>query len=121
MNIIPFASESLTMSSVELLEMVNAARKQFGETDVRRNDFAARCRDELDGEHYETFVVKNPNGTESEAVRMTRDQCMYVLMRESKAVRRAVASRLKQLKRRRYRKPFRMHCALLPTWQNRNF
>ncbi|THF55900.1 phage antirepressor KilAC domain-containing protein [Pseudothauera rhizosphaerae] len=95
--LIPTAGDGLTMSSIDLLEMVNAARKQFGETEVRRNDFVARCKDELDGEYYETFVVKNPNGTESEAIKMTRDQCMYVLMRESKAVRRSVTNRLKAL------------------------
>lgn len=84
-----------TMSSVDLLALVNTARQQHGEAEVRRNDFVARCKDELEGEHYETFVVKNPNGTESEGISMTRDQCMYVLMRESKSVRRAVTERLK--------------------------
>lgn len=88
---------ALTMSSTDLLGMVNAARRKFGEAEVRRNDFVARCKDELEGEHYETFVVTNPNGTESEGVNMTRDQCMYVLMRESKAVRRSVAERLKAI------------------------
>ena len=83
-----------TMSSIELLELVNQARAEFGESEVRRNDFTARCRDELEGEHYETFVVQNPNGTESDALQMSRDQCLYVLMRESKAVRRAVTVKL---------------------------
>ena len=83
-----------TMTSIELLDLVNQARAEFGETEVRRNDFTARCRDELDGEHYETFVVENANGTESVGIKMSRDQCMYVLMRESKAVRRAVAAKL---------------------------
>lgn len=83
-----------TMSSIELLELVNQARAEFGESEVRRNDFTARCRDELEGEHYETFVVQNPNGTESDAIQMSRDQCLYVLMRESKAVRRAVTVKL---------------------------
>ncbi len=83
-----------TMDSIELLDLVNAARAEFSEPQVRRNDFTARCLDELKGDHYETFVVHNGNGTQSEAVRMTRDQCMYVLMRESKAVRRRVVSRL---------------------------
>ncbi len=67
--------------------------------DVGRKGIPLRVygRDELDGDHYETFVVKNPNGTESQAIKMTRDQCMYVLMRESKAVRRAVTNRLNVL------------------------
>lgn len=86
-----------TMSSIDLLEMVNAARLFYGEGEIRRNDFTARCRDELDGEYYETFVVKNPHGPASEIIRMTRDQCMYVLMRESKAVRRTVTAELNKL------------------------
>jgi phage antirepressor YoqD-like protein len=85
-----------TMSSIELLELVNQARAEFGESEVRRNDFTARCRDELEGEYYETFVVSNPRGPASEALKMTRDQCMYVLMRESKAVRRAVTVKLNE-------------------------
>ena len=70
--------------------MVNEARIEFGEPEIRRNDFTARCKDELDGDHYESFVVENPNGTSSEVLEMTRDQCAWVLMRESKAVRRKV-------------------------------
>ena len=55
---------------------------------------SARVRACEAGEHYETFVVQNPNGTESDALQMSRDQCLYVLMRESKAVRRAVTVKL---------------------------
>ena len=51
-----------TMSSRELLELVNTARQTFGETQVRLNDFNNRVMDELDGEHYEIFVVTNTNG-----------------------------------------------------------
>jgi len=85
---------AVTMTSIELLDLVNEARTEFGEGDVRRNDFTARCRDELAGDHYETFVVQNLNKTESVELRMTRDQCMWVLMRESKAVRRRVTAKL---------------------------
>ncbi|PHN66472.1 hypothetical protein AO268_22435 [Pseudomonas sp. ICMP 8385] len=91
--------DAVTMTSIELLELVNEARSEFGEGEVRRNDFTARCRDELVGEHYETFVVQNLNKTESVELRMTRDQCMWVLMRESKAVRRRVTTKLNNLER----------------------
>ncbi|MDR5800596.1 phage antirepressor KilAC domain-containing protein [Caballeronia sp. LZ001] len=83
-----------TMSSLELLDLVNAARIDAGEAAVRRNDFHARVRHELEDEHYETFVVTNGNGTQTDAMRLSRDQCMYVLMRESKVVRRVVTARL---------------------------
>lgn len=89
--------QPVTMTSIELLEVVNQARALHGEGEIRRNDFTARCKDELDGEYYETFVVKNPRGPASEVIRMTRDQCMYVLMRESKVVRRTATAQLNKL------------------------
>ncbi|UFQ02234.1 phage antirepressor protein [Pseudomonas fitomaticsae] len=85
------------MSSFDLLDLVNAARKEFGESEVRRNDFTARCRDELDGEYYETFVVRNQRGPASEALMLTRDHCLLISMRESKAVRRSVVSKINAL------------------------
>lgn len=85
------------MSSFDLLELVNSARAEFGESEVRRNDFAARCRDELDGEYYETFVVRNQRGPASEGLMLTKDQCLLVSMRESKAVRRSVVAKINSL------------------------
>ena len=63
-----------TMTSLELLDLINQERVDAGESEVRRADFVSRCKDELDGEYYETFVVKNSHGPESDALRMTRDQ-----------------------------------------------
>ncbi|WP_250533495.1 hypothetical protein [Caballeronia sp. AZ10_KS36] len=94
--LISTTSNSSSISTIELLEMVNEARRDFGESEVRRNDFTARCKDELDGEYYESFVVSNPRGPASEALRISRDQCMYVLMRESKSVRRKVTAKLNE-------------------------
>lgn len=90
-------ANAVSMTSLELLELVNGERMAFGETEVRHNDFVARCRDELEGEHYEIFVVQNLNKTTTEAIRMNADQCKLVAMRESKGVRRAVLARLNQL------------------------
>ncbi|MCE1117452.1 phage antirepressor [Pseudomonas sp. NMI795_08] len=86
-----------TMDTTELLALVNESRAAFGEGSVRHNDFVARCKDELDGEHYETFVVQNLNNTQSEGLRLTADQCKLVAMRESKGVRRRVLARLNEL------------------------
>ena len=36
----------MTMNSNDLLEVVNAARVKAGESEVRRNDFTARCQRE---------------------------------------------------------------------------
>lgn len=95
MNLI--TSSAPTRDTNDLLDLVNDARAEFGEPAVRRNDFVARCKDELDGEHYETFVVQNLNNTQSEELRLTRDQCKLVAMRESKGVRRRVLARLNEL------------------------
>ena len=89
--------QALTMSSIELLALVNQSRANHGETIVRHNDFLARCKDELDGEPYETFVKSAKGRTPAfEAIRMTIDQCRLVGMRESKGVRRWVLERLKE-------------------------
>ena len=85
---------SPTMTSLDLLDLINAKRVEFGESPVRRNDFLARVIDELDGEHYESFVVTNPNGTTTDVLKLSADQCALVAMRESKGVRRAVRDQL---------------------------
>lgn len=91
-------SATLTVSSVELLDFVNTARFEFNEASVRHNDFLSRCKSELEGEPYETFV-KSAKGRipAFEAIRMTADQAKLVAMRESKGVRRRVLARLKEL------------------------
>ena len=95
-----------TMTSTNLLEFVNEARAEFGESHVRHNDFVTRCKDELDGEPYETFVEPSQITATGripafEAIRMTPDQCKLVAMRESKGVRRRVLARLNALEAER--------------------
>lgn len=87
-----------TIDSIQLLSIINTARVSHGESTVRLNDFVSRAIDELEGEHYETFVVQNSNKTTSKALRLNQDQCMLIAMRESKMVRRAVLAKLKELK-----------------------
>lgn len=91
------SANAVSMSSADLLELVNDARADAGEPKIRANVFADRIKDELDGEHYKSFVVQNLNGTQSEVFELTRDQCALVSMRESKAVRRKVLSKLNAL------------------------
>ena len=90
-------SEVKTMSSKDLLELINQIRQNFGESPVRLNDFNNRIVDELDGQHYEIFVVQNSNNTQSTYFNLTIEQCTLVGMRESKGVRRSVLEKLKQL------------------------
>lgn len=86
-----------TITSLELLEAINAARAEHDQSAIRRNDFHARVADELDGEFYETFVIPAgpTGGRPSQGLYLTTDQCMLVSMRESKAVRRSVLAKLK--------------------------
>ena len=83
-----------TMPSTELLALINSARAEAGEPEIRRNKFAEKIESELEGEHYTKRVVANTNGTESFIYDLTRDQCALVSMRESKAVRRQVLAKL---------------------------
>jgi phage antirepressor YoqD-like protein len=90
------SGQPATMSSNDLIDIINKSRLDNGEKTIRRNDFTSRIRDELEGDHYETIVVENPNGTTSDVLLLTRDQCMYVSMRESKSVRRHVTKMLNE-------------------------
>lgn len=90
-------NEQKTMTSIELLNIVNESREASSQNKIRANDFNARIADELEGEHYESFVVENSNKTKTNAFKLTFDQCMLVGMRESKVVRRSVLSKIKEL------------------------
>lgn len=97
MNLVSKESNE-TISSLDFYVIVNQAREFMGEAKVRLNQFNERIEDELEGDDYKKIVVKNPNGTESFEYTLTVDQAMLVGMRESKAVRRAVLDKLKELK-----------------------
>ena len=86
-----------TMSSIDLLELINNVRVANNEEPLRRNSFNLKIEDELEGSHYTKNVVKNQNGTESVVYELTIEQCTLIGMRESKSVRRTVLEKLKQL------------------------
>lgn len=104
MNLIIKESNDV-ISSLDLYIIVNQAREAFGEAKVRLNQFNERIEDELDGDDYKKIVVKNPNGTESLEYILSVDQAMLVGMRESKAVRRSVLDKLKELKAKQFMIP----------------
>lgn len=83
-----------TMTTTDLLALVNEARESSGERPIRNADFIEKVADELEGEYYGKSVVQNLNKTTTTVFELTRDQCMQVSMRESKAVRRKVVARL---------------------------
>ena len=86
-----------TMSSLDLFIIVNQSRENEGENKTRLNQFNNRIIDELDGDDYQKMVVQNPNGTESIEFLLTVDQCMLIAMRESKAVRKSVLAKVREL------------------------
>ena len=89
------SGNQFTMSSRDLLEMINKVRLEENENAVRVNQFHERVADELSDFNYKTFVVENLNNTKSTYFELTQDMCMLVAMRESKKVRRIVLEQLK--------------------------
>jgi len=94
-----FVVTDKTIDSQTLLEMVNAARKQCGEPEVRNNKFIEKIEDELEGEFY-TKSVK-PSGSNGgrpiEVVDMSIKQALRVAARESKSVRRSLVDKLEDM------------------------
>lgn len=87
-----------TMTSIELLEIINQARAEFGEPKIRNNKFVEKIEDELEGNAYtKSATVPEGGGTPMETIELTREQCMLVAMRESKGVRRKVLAKLNAL------------------------
>lgn len=94
-----FVVTDKTIDSQSLLEMVNQARRQCGEPEVRNNKFIEKVVDELEGEFY-TKSVK-PSGTNGgrpvEVIGMTIKQALRVAARESKVVRRSLVDKLEDM------------------------
>lgn len=86
-----------TIDSQYLLEMVNQARKQCGEPEVRNNRFIEKVEDELEGEHYTKSVVQKANKTLMVIIEMSIKQALRVAARESKAVRRSLVDKLEDM------------------------
>lgn len=87
-----------TMSSIDLRDMINDARLLAGEPKVRNDQFLSRVEDELGDELQGVQKYYTPvHGNQVATYSLTLDQCMLVGMRESKAVRRSVLKKLKEL------------------------
>ncbi|WP_243433244.1 phage antirepressor KilAC domain-containing protein [Pseudomonas sp. 58(2021)] len=89
---------SRIVSTITLREMINEARHQAGEPKVRNDHFLARVEDELGDDLEGVQKYYTPlYGNQVATYGLTLDQCMLVGMRESKAVRRSVLKKLKEL------------------------
>lgn len=94
----PNGGQPVTMSSLDLLDIINAARTEFGEPTLRNNKFIEKIESELDGELDgcpKSATVPAGGGTAMETYWLNHDQCSLVSMRESKGVRRTVLAKLK--------------------------
>ncbi|MBA1195760.1 phage antirepressor [Pseudomonas plecoglossicida] len=90
-----------TMPSTQLRDLINDAREQAGEPKIRNDQLIAKIEDELEGELGVCTKIAHPqSGALMDCYDLTRDQCLLVGMRESKAVRRRVTEKLKELEGR---------------------
>lgn len=104
MNIALIDNET-TMNSYDFLnKIINPCRFDGGEEVwARHNDFLSRVKDELDGEFLATKIItpklsgRGGNRNSFEVVELDMEQMLLVGMRESKAVRRAVLAKLKEM------------------------
>ena len=90
-----------TMSSLELLKIINDCRVSAGESKLDNRKFLIKVEDELDLNGRTFFpTVPEGGGTPMRTYTLTLDDCMLVGMRESKSVRRSVLAKLKELESR---------------------
>ena len=97
-NLIAMSSE-MTMSTLDLLEIVNNERSNAGESVHEPRKFLLKVQDELDLDETGKKFRLNSNQTESAYYDLTLDQMMLVGMRESKSVRRNVLDKLKSMQK----------------------
>lgn len=113
------ASNEPTMSSLELREVINAARREFSEPVVENSHFIKRVENELDGELGESKIFRHPqSGAEMKFYDLTIEQCTLVGMRESKGVRRQVVAKLKEKDRPRQLSKAEMTLMVISDLQN---
>ncbi|MBM0140177.1 phage antirepressor KilAC domain-containing protein [Pseudomonas cannabina] len=87
-----------TMSSIDLRDIINGEREAAGESKVRNDQFIVRVQDELGEELGRCKKIAHPQTRVlMDSYDLTIDQCMLVGMRESKAVRRSVLQKLKDI------------------------
>lgn len=97
-NLILPSASGATMTSIDLRDLINTARSEFGEARVRNDQLVSRIEDELCGELGVCKFIAHPqSGVEMRCYDLTLDQCLLVGMRESKAVRRKVRDKIKAL------------------------
>lgn len=92
-----------TMSSVQLVEVINEYRKLEGNTVIlRHSDFLVKVGKELDGDERNfSSTYLDASNRQSKCYDLPKDECMLMLMSESRTVRKGVLERLKELEKPR--------------------
>lgn len=91
-NLIPPSASGATMTSVDLRDVINTARSEFGETKVRNDQLVSRIEDELCGELPTAKICQNPqSGVEMRYYDLTMAQAVQVITRENRAARRMLS------------------------------
>lgn len=108
-------TQEATMSSVLLVEIINEYRKIEGNSTVlRHNDFMIKIEKELDGD-CEKFrsEYKASNNQMYKCYDLPKDECMLMLMSESKTVRRGVLNKINELEKQK-------NVKIVPSYQMEN-
>ena len=88
----------LTMSSVDLLRVINEYRLQDGKNEIRHDNFMAKVADEL-----ESAALKfkggysDTQGQQRPCYHLPEDECFQMAMRESKFVRKATVKKIRTM------------------------
>lgn len=101
------------MSSLDLLVMINEQRSLSGEPVIENNKFIAKVEDELDDISTDDKKSTVVNRNNQSYYTLTLEQCTLVGMRESKAVRRSVLAKLKELEAPAFAIPSTLSGALM--------
>lgn len=90
-----------TMSSLDLLEVINQYRLEDGKKEVKHYTFMEKIVDELEEDHQKFLgVYLGGNGEQRLCYNLPKDECMQMAMRESKSVRKRVVKQLNELMKR---------------------
>lgn len=99
MNQLMGAGSDITMTSLDFLrDVINPARLEFGEPEVKNTHFVSRIEDELDDLPAVKIIYRF--GNEMRTYDLNMDQMTLVGMRESKSVRRKVLEMLKSMSKK---------------------
>ncbi|AUR89065.1 hypothetical protein NVP1121O_037 [Vibrio phage 1.121.O._10N.286.46.C4] len=94
--------KELTMTSVDLLQVINSYRLKDGKSEMRHSNFMQKIRDEFEEEALLKFQ-HSYQGVDNAATicyKLPKEECMIMAMRESKYVRRQTVDYIKSLEKK---------------------